>query len=299
MSAFDDYNIMIDAFTNKKKIESEVNEAVLRLKYYMYHNPDAPISIAIRQYFFNIIKKEFLNPNLKNAFDMNKTLPYYKNITIYNNLPFINNFWDVKYYYFNLFIESKHKHLPVHLYITCNKICDKYFPGEIPRKLFSKTIDFCATNSLVMSNVINPTEKSKIRTNKSNITGSIGENYICDKLNTYGGKVFGSINNGFGFDILYVDPELKKEYLIEVKATNRKETNNNTYLELLTNNEKKVLEKTINLPNTEYIVERVHVNTRNNTYTSIPFYYDKQQKDFVEKDIIFEHANKKLIKKLN
>ena len=297
MGAFEDYNIIIDAFTNNKKIDSNINEAAIRLRKHIKNNPNNYISIATKEYFFSIMKKEFLNPDLEDAFDMHKDLPYYRNIIIYNNLPFINSFKNAKWYYFHLFFD-KIKTNPTDFYIACNKIRDNYFPEEMPSKIFSKTVSYCSNNPLLMANILNTTEKAKNNTDKNSVTCSIGENYICDKLNTYGGKIFDPINNGFGFDILYVDTELTKEYLIEVKAT-VKGINYNPHFELLSDNENNVLLKTTRLPNTEYIVERVYVDTSNNTCTNTSFYYDKQQKDFVEKDIIFDHANKKLIKKLN
>ena len=296
MSAFDDYNVLCNAITNNERINNSVNNTVFRLKEHMENNPNDTVSIAIKTWFFNIIKREFLNSDLENAFNMSDNLPYYKTIEIYKNLPFIENYWNIKDFYYNLFINRKTKTLPKHLYITCSNICDKYFPNEIPKEVFERIQRFCNENKTIMANVPNITEKSKIKSNQNEI-GIIGENYIHDLYNSYGGKVLHTNNNGFGFDLLYINPEYTKEYLIEVKSTIRK-LEKDTYFHL-SDNENNVLLNSFNLPNSQYLIERVYINKDNNC-TNIAFHYDTETDSFFsDNDIRYTiyNKNKKVYKK--
>lgn len=115
--------------------------------------------------------------------------------------------------------------------------------------------------------------------------GIVGEYFIFEKLKKYKGKttfVAKEYGNGFGYDILYEDAVMDKEWLVEVKATTNTITTD-TYF-TLTDNEKKVLEDTLTLENTGYVVERVFIDLDRNQCMNVPLYYDKDNHCFYNND---------------
>lgn len=115
--------------------------------------------------------------------------------------------------------------------------------------------------------------------------GIVGEYFIFNRLSNDTFKtifVAKEYGNGFGYDILCNNELENKEWLIEVKSTVNKPSED-TYF-TLTSNEKDVLNDTLKSNNSEYIIERVFIDLKQDTIKHITLYYDKNNNCFYNND---------------
>ena len=291
MGIYDDYMTLF-RYINGNIYIKNIGAVTDRLKDHLIMNPTDRVSIMLKEWLFSNIKDAFLNSSLDDAFNMNENLPYTKKIEIFNNLPFVNRFSDFRYYFYKL-LPYGYNSTAREFYNSCKHFCINY-KDIIPVDKFDRVIDYCDNNTTIMGCAFEAFHINKNRNtsfknrDKNEIYGLIGERYIYDTLKKTSGKPTFLEKNGFGFDVLYNDLN-NKEWLIEVKATCRKLTQD-TYFEM-TKNERKILKNTLELPNTEYIITRVFINPENYSCSYIPLYYDKENDCFYnnETNVIYTH----------
>jgi len=281
MATFEDYNNLFRYMGGDQKI-TNIECIISDLKEHIINNPDDSISIGIKDWIFYNIQDEFLNSDLEKAFNMNNNYIFSKKLEIYNHMPFVHSFSEFRYYFYGLIQTSnKYKGKPKNFYIACKDFCENYKPGEIPSELFDKVIQYCKYNKVIMNNAFdkyNIRSPKNTKNNQGEELGVIGEEYIYDILKEQGLTTYLD-NNGFGFDILFVNFN-NFEYLIEVKTTDR---NKDTYFEI-SEHEKKVLFYSTNLPQVEYVIARVFVNKNNKTCTHTILHYDRDNNAFYNND---------------
>lgn len=266
----------------KGKNVDNIDMIISRLGDHVKKYPDDEISTSIKDWIFKNIKKQFMNPKLQNAFDMDESLPYAKNAEIYHNLPFLNYYSKFRYYFYHLLeaypeYDGKTKTF----YNGCKNFSKINYDRQIPEYAFNRVIQYCDNNKLLMCMAFDPLgRKIKNKSETVDELGPIGEKYIYNELSKTEGKAIFLENNGFGFDVLYYQKD--KEFLIEVKTTD-KNIKDETYFHI-TNNERRILEHSLTLPNTEYIVERVFINKNDGSITHITLKYDKDTDSFYNND---------------
>lgn len=280
MATYSDYKNFIKHV--KGKDVPNIDIIIFRLKNHIERYPDDKITLSIKDWLYDNIKNQFLNPKLENAFEMNDELPYSKNIEIYHNLPFIKNYHKFKYWFYNLLtVYTEYDGNVKSFYLDCKNFCRNYKEKEIPEYIFSRVNRFCDDNKLLMSMAFDSEgRKNKNKSDKVDVIGPTGEKYIFNELSKTNGKPIYLQNDAFGFDVLYY--QKKKEFLIEVKTTDKKLMDD--YYFHITKHERKILEHTLTLPNTEYIIERVFLNKNDNSISHITLMYDKETDSFYNND---------------
>ena len=323
MAIIDDYDKLWKIVDGEKQDEPTY-KILGRLKSHIFNNPDDDVSVSIKDWIYLHMKDQFTKQELLKSFDMNDSFKYTKQLEIFKNIPFMMNFNSFKYYFWELiFHDSEYYGNYLNFYKGCKWYCNELHPGVVPNENFDKVIDFAKNNKLLMTAPFNNYKdfnqeyKSLKNINLGIITkellerhesiqeelrrrgedsdydaikryfinekkGIVGEYFIYGRLSQYSGKttfVAKEYGNGFGYDILYNDD---KEYLVEVKTTLNKPSEDEYFS--LTENEKRVLEDSLNLSNTEYIIERVFVDLKKDICKHITLYYDKNNNCFYNND---------------
>lgn len=280
MATYEDYKKFIKHV--KGKDVSNIDIIISRLKNHIERYPNDKITLSIKDWIYNNIKYQFQNPKLEKAFNMNNKLPYSKTIEIYHNLPFMKCYHKFKYWFYNLLtVYPEYEDTLKSFYLGCKYFCRNYKEKELPEYIFSRVNKFCDDNKLLMNMAFDSEgRKNKNKSDKGDILGPIGEKYIFNELSKTDGKPIYLQNDAFGFDVLYY--QKNKEFLIEVKTTDKK-LKEETYFHI-TKHERKILEHTLTLPNTEYIIERVFYNKNDNSISHITLKYDKDTDSFYNKD---------------
>ena len=284
MSAREDYIELFKYMNCRIKPDININNTLSRLKEHMINNPNDSTTRSIKDWLYNNIKFEFLNPYLERALNMDNNLPFTKIINIYNKLPFINNYIDFKFYFYSLINVSDGIGTTRDFYNACKKFYEEY-QGELTTDIFDRVIDFCDNNASIMNNSpisYRPSEIKRIVCKPNgDYIGDYGEQYIFNILSNSGDEVFLLPNNGFGYDILSTSYD--KETLIEVKSIMGKVEKDNSKFKI-TINEKRILDQTLNLPNTEYVIARVYFDNDYNPCSYVILHYDKDNDCFYSDD---------------
>lgn len=291
-----------------------------RIQNYMREHPNDDITKIIKEWVYKQIKAQYLNKEYINALNMSNEFKYTKLLEISKQLPFHYNFGEMYYHIYYLLDRydtyefhkehAKNLHdgeIPDELFdktiefVENNRLIafatrEEYDDEEAEfkhLKEFTKnrgnTEDFIKNISRVKANEGSwykyVSDDETIDAYEREKKGRVGEYFIYNWLKTQSGKttfVAKEYGNGFGYDILYNDPVNQKEYLVEVKSTTNS-LERDSYFSL-TDNEVRVLNDTLTLPKSEFIIERVYIDLNqkeNKNHKHYALYYDKDNKCFI------------------
>lgn len=261
-----------------------------KLKLYIYKNPNNPYVKQFIEVFLELYTDLFFQKDLIEAFSISERFHYFKQIRIYNNLPYT-----VNPFYANILPKTICTPSEIYgdFYQTFLWTLEQYRPNLANSPDLKSILNFVAENQSIihgskdnyknMANEINlyrqaihgqelaelkdfafmqscmDLEEARRKFISKKI-GNIGEICVFQLIEKQYFNYFVSrdIKNGFGYDIYYYDAYNAIENLIEVKTTT---SNGEDDYFKMSENEYKVMKQCFNNPYARYYICRVHLDS--------------------------------------
>lgn len=268
------------------KAASTFNEKELRvIQAFIINNPNNKyvqdfISVFVGRYI-NL----FFTPTLVEAFNMDESIHYYKELQIAKNLPYTAFPWYSDYLHKVLNIPSD---VYGKLYRILAYVIKTYAPNIAKDPHIQSVLDFIEQNPKIIrggQDIYYSLEREKelyelslrgIRTKEledfenmeqlmdgldafiNKRKGNIGELYAFGLINAFKILVAKDVKNGFGYDIYYYDAINHIENLVEVKTSTM--SGDDDYFSM-SENEYRIMLECANNPRANYVIYRVRLDS--------------------------------------